>query len=276
MELRLSQGLMMGLFSGLAEPLPVSGDAHQALLRYLFGIEAVEPLFSLLCHLAVLAALLMTGRLELPRLYRTWKQLRLPPRRRTHQPDLNSINTLKLLRNAALIVFAGRLLGARLADVLDKPYILSITLIIGGMLLWIPSQYRSANKDARILTPADGLIFGAAATLGAIPGFSAVGVCMAAAQLRGTDRRYALRFSWLLLVFALLAMIVSDALALVAAGFAYGMWDVVVCLAGAACAAFGCWASVRLMNAICRKDISNFCYYSWGMALLVLALYLFV
>ena len=71
MKLNWLQSAMMGFVSGLAEPLPLSGEAHRGLLRQLFGIQSEGPLFLLACHLAVLVVVLLTGRLELNRLRRT-------------------------------------------------------------------------------------------------------------------------------------------------------------------------------------------------------------
>ena len=68
MNLSWLQSAMMGFVSGFSEPLPMSAEAHRGLLRQCFGVESEGPLFLLMCHIAVLAVILMTGRLELNRL----------------------------------------------------------------------------------------------------------------------------------------------------------------------------------------------------------------
>ena len=50
------QTILFGLVSGLTEILPVSADAHQAILTKLFG-QTSAPLLQLIVHAAVLIAL---------------------------------------------------------------------------------------------------------------------------------------------------------------------------------------------------------------------------
>ncbi len=277
MELSLTQSLMMGLFSGLTEPMAMSPEAHRGLLQYMFGVDSVSPVLTLAAHVAVLVVLLMSAPLELGRLNRSWKQLRLPPRRRTHQPELNSVNTIKLLKTSVPVVVAGTLLGTYLSALAGRLSVLVVALSLGGVLLWLPGHYRTGNKDARNLVPVDGWILGGAAALGAVPGLSAVGMCMSAASVRGVDRRYALRYAWILLMVRLLVVIVYDALQVAGTGLDLGWMEILKCLAGAAAAAGGAWLAVRMMlSHIKEKSITGFCYYSWGMALLCLVLYLMV
>lgn len=277
MELNLMQSLMMGFGYGLTEPMAMSSDAHRGLLQCFFGIRESSPLLMLMCHAAVLAVLLIRAPLELSRLSRTRRQLRLPPKRRTHHPEQNSVNTLKLLRTAGLLTAAGTLLGTYTDFMASGLHILAFTLLIGGVMLWLPGHCRTGNKDARHLMPADGMIMGAGAALGAVPGFSCVGLCMSAASVRGVDRRYALRFAWILLCIRLVVLMGIDILQVVGLGMELGWVQILACLAGAAAAAVGAWLAVQIMLTLIKtKSITGFGYYSWGMALLCLILYLMV
>ena len=51
MDMNFFESCLYGLFSGLAEFLPVSAEAHQVLLRQLFGVEGKLPLLNLLGHI---------------------------------------------------------------------------------------------------------------------------------------------------------------------------------------------------------------------------------
>lgn len=279
MNLNWLQSAIMGFVSGLSEPLPLSGDANRGLLRQLFGVESEGPLFVLAYHVAVLVVVLMTGRLELGRLRRTAKILKTPPRRRTGHPDQNSAGTIKLLRSAGLIAVVGRLLSVHLDFFADKLYLLTAALVVGGIIEWLPVHFRSANKDGRHLAPADGMLMGLGAALSAVPGISLVGASASLGLLRGTDRRYALRFSWLLLVVSLAAAIFIDVLTVVGAGFSFEWMELLCAAIGGACAAVGAYLAVQLMLALVRRSsngVSSFCYYNWGLALLCLVLFLLV
>lgn len=279
MKLNWLQSAMMGFVSGLAEPLPLSGEAHRGLLRQLFGIQSEGPLFLLACHLAVLVVVLLTGRLELNRLRRTRRLLKTPPRRRTSHPELNSEGTLKLLRSAALIAVIGRMLSVHLAVVSDKLYLLTPMLIVSGILLWLPTQMRTANKDGRHLAPVDGMLMGLGAAIGAVPGISLVGSAASIGIMRGVERHYAVRFSWLLLVLSLGTAVVLDVLAVIGAGVSFAWKELLAVAIAGVSAAFGAYLAVKLMLSLVRRGgsgITGFCYYNWGLALLCLVLFLLV
>lgn len=279
MKLSWLQSAMMGFVCGFSEPLPVSAEAHRSLMIQFFGVGSEGMLFRLACHLAVLIVILTGGHLELNRLRRTSKILKTPARRRTTHPDLNSAGTLKLLRSAALIAVLGRMLSVYLSVISGKLYLLMPMLIVCGVILWMPTQMRTANKDGRHLAPVDGMLMGLGAALGAIPGISPVGAAVCFGLMRGVDRRYALRFSWILLSISLASAIVLDLAALAGAGFELALADLLSALIGAVCAALGTYVGIRLMRSLIRRSfggVCGFCYYNWGLALLCLVLFLMV
>lgn len=271
------QSAVMGFVCGFCEPMPLSADAHRGLLRNLFGISCDGPLFLLLSHAAVLVVVLMAGGLDLKRLRRAFRLSRTPARRRSAEPDLLSLNTLKFLRGAALFVVVARMLAVRLESIADRLYLLPVFLTAGGLLQWLPALTRSGNKDARNMDKNDGMLMGAAAALSAVPGISLVGACASVGAMRGVSRRYAVRFAWIMLVISLCTGIALDALTLIGAGFEFEMMELLCAAVGAVCAAAGAYLAIRLMQALVRSaGISGFSYYHWGLALLCLVLFLIV
>lgn len=271
--------VMMGLVSGLCEPMPVSAEAHRSILRHFFGLSALEPLFLLACHAAALIVVLSAGRLELRRLWRTARILRTPQRRRTGHPSLNQAGTLRLLRSAALLTVVGRLLSFHLQTVADRLWLLALPLVFSGLLLWLPTHIRTANKDGRHLTSVDGLLMGLAALASAVPGVSLVGAVLSIASMRGTQRQYAVRFAWLLLSLSLMTAVVMDALFLIRAGASLGLPELLRAGLGGVAAALGSWLAIHVIRSRIRPGaggINGFCFYNWGMALLCLVLFLLV
>ena len=64
-HMNLLQNLIMGFVSGFAELLPISAEAHRAILCRLFGVESEGSLFRLLIHIACLAAVIYGCRNEI-------------------------------------------------------------------------------------------------------------------------------------------------------------------------------------------------------------------
>ena len=193
------QSLMMGLVTGFCEPSPVSAEAHRGLLRHLFGIESEGPLFLFLCHTAVLLVMLSAGKLELRRLRRTARLLKTPKRRRTGHFDLNSAGTNRMIRSAAVFAIAGGVLSISLDFLTRRMWVMTIPLAICALLLWLPTQFRTANKDGRHLSAVEGAVMGLGVLASAVPGISAVGAVTAIGSMLGAERRFALRFAWILL-----------------------------------------------------------------------------
>lgn len=279
MKLSWLQSAILGFVSGLSEPLPLSPEAHRAILGKFFGGGELNPLILFACHLAPMVVVLLTGSLELKRLRRTRKILKTPPRRRTGHPELNSAGTLKLLRTAVPIVLVARLLSVYLSGIGNKLYLLTLTLTLCGLILHIPTHMRTANKDGRHLIGFDGMLMAAGIGLGSLPGVSAVGAAVSLGTIRGADRRYALRFAWILLCIALAVSLGLDVLAILGTGLEFDLELILCALLAGAAAATGSWLAVRMMLALVRRGgngISGFSYYNWGLALLCLALFLLV
>ena len=273
------QSVMMGFISGLCEPMPISAEAHRSLLGHFFGLPTLEPLFLLACHTAVLIVVLSAGRLELRRLWRTGKLLRRADRRRNSHPSLNQAGTLRLLRVAALLTIVGRLLAIRLQTVTSRLWLLALPLIVSGLLLWLPTHIRTANKDGRHLTAVDGMLMGLAALVAAVPGISLVGAVLAIASMRGTHRQYAVRFAWLLLSMSLMTAVVMDLLMVIRGDLSFGLQQLLCAGLGGAAAALGAWVGIHAIRSRTRPGaggVAEFCFYNWGMALLCLALFLLV
>lgn len=271
--------VLLGLISGLCELMPMSASAHRGLLRQLLDLPAEEPLFTLLCRFGVLIVLLSSGILELRKLRRTARLLRMSPRRRTGHPSLNEKGTLKLFRMAAFPALIGGMLSTRLAGIADRLWLVPVPLVLGGLMLWLPTHMRSANKDGRHLSGAEGLLMGLGALAAAVPGISVVGAVFSIASMRGAQRRYALRFSMILAAAGLAGSAAMDLLALVGAGFSFGTAQLLSAGLGGAAAALGAYAAVQGMRVLIRPGagrVFGFCYYNWGQALLCLLLFLVV
>lgn len=273
------QSAWVGFLSGLSELLPVSAQAHRGLYCHMMGVEAAGLLQRLCCHIAILAVLLLAGNLELRRLYRTHKLLKTPTRRRTGRPELNSGGTLRMLRSAVLLAVLGRLLSVPLSFIGDRLWMLLLPLLLSGLILWLPTQMPTANKDGRHLTAADGALMGLGALLAAIPGLSGVGAVTAIGSMRGARRDYALRFAWILSGVGLATAIVMDLVVLARTGFSAALPELLTAAAGGLAAAVGAFLAIQLARALIRPGRSGlgiFCYFNWGLALLCGVLFLLV
>ena len=104
MEMTWYQSLLFGLISGLTDILPVSAQAHKAILLKLFGESGEMPVMRLMIHLAALAALYLSCRNQIARIMRQRKLAKIPKRRRKRPLDIRSMMDFRFLRTALLPV----------------------------------------------------------------------------------------------------------------------------------------------------------------------------
>lgn len=276
-RMNLFQSLIMGFVSGLAELLPISAEAHRALLCALFGVESEGGVFRLAVHIACLAAVIWGCKEEIRHIRRVRRLMKLPPRRRKSQPDSATLYTIRLLRSATILMVILKAGSFALSFIGQHMNTLAIALLFNGIFLILPAALRTGNKDSRNMLRLDGFAMGLGAGLSAVPGISAVGASISLGMARGVDRGYALRFAYLLMIRVLALQLIFDLLAIVAAGQGIVMLDVLLALVGALCAWGGSVLGIKLMRFIATfTNFSGFAYYSWGMALFCFILFLTV
>lgn len=277
MDMGWLESILYGLLSGFTEFMPVSAQAHGTLMRWMFGVEnaTLEELF---IHVAMLIGLLAALRPQLRQLRREQKLMRLPKRRRKHQPDQKTLMDLRLLKTAAVPMLLCYLIYPITAKLGDRFLWLAAFLILNGLLLYLPRLLPSGNKDSRMLTPLDGVLLGIVSGLSILPGISRLGVCASIAQARGADKQYALDIALLLGVPALALLVVIDGLYLILAGVAGITLTILLKALLAALAAYiGTYLAIILMRFLAVKaGFYAFAYYSWGAALFVFILYLWI
>lgn len=271
------QSLVMGFVSGLAELLPISAEAHLGILCTLFGIESADGILRFGIHLACLIVLLRVNREQIDHLRRTNQLMNVPTRRRKTNLDQRAVYTIRLFRSATVLVVIGKIFADPLSFIARNPAYLAITLLINGVLLYIPGFLPAGNKDSRNMPRLDGILMGLGAGLSVIPGLSLVGASLSLGTARGVDRRFALDFAWLLLIPGLAMDLIVDLVAIAEQAPVFNAMVVISTILGAVAAAFGAWLAMILMKVLSqRTGFTGFAYYSWGMALFSFVLFLMI
>ena len=77
----------------------------------------------------------------------------------------------------------------------------SFALLATGFILFFSDRMARGRKTERTATVLDALLVGCAQALGTLPGISRSGITISAGMLRGYDRTFAVRFSFLIDVY---------------------------------------------------------------------------
>jgi undecaprenyl-diphosphatase len=192
--------LILGLFQGFTEPIPISSSGHLVMLRHIFNLQdqLAGLSFEILVNTGSLIAVLIVFRKDLIRLTQNGLRYIL-------QKDRDAEATADFQFIIFLIIATiptgvlGFLLEDYISEKLSQPVIVGYTLLITAAALWVIRNIHGKKNDGD-LTVKDALIVGAAQAVSLIPGISRSGATIVAAMLVGMKRETAFRFSFLLYI----------------------------------------------------------------------------
>ena len=115
----------------------------------------------------------------------------------------------------------------------------------------------------------EGLLIGLGGALSVLPGVSGIGAMVSVSSICGVDRSYALDNALMASMVISAAMVVSDAVRLVAGGFGGVTFRIVLVYLASAFASFlGGMLGVRLLKkSVGERGFSFFAFYCWGLSL---------
>ena len=268
------ESLIFGLVSGLTEFLPVSSQAHQALLFRIFGMPQREPIRDLLVHVAVLLSLVAGCRGLFSRIQRESKLAASSKRSRIY--ELKGLYDLRLVKTASVPLLLGLLLYIAVEKLETRLLYIALFSIINGILLIITEHIRQGNKEASSMTGMDAVLIGLSGALSSLPGVSRIGAVHSIAVIRGADQQHALNWAYLLSIPALIVFLIFDFVHMISYGIGIVSFAVIVGYLLSAVAAFvGGYLSILFARRlIVRAGLTGFAYYSWGAALFAFLIYL--
>ena len=273
--MRFLESLLYGLFSGLAEFLPISSQAHQALLMQIFGRTQREPLRDLLVHIALIIALMLSA----SSLFSRVSQERGLSRNRksvNRRATSKYLMDLQLVCTAAIPMVIMLLIYLATGSWEFNPTVMMVVLIINGIIILVPDYMRHGNKDSRAISAFEAIIIGVASGLSFFPGISRTGACLSSAVVTGSNKQNGANWALMLALPALATYIMIDIIRLIAFGLAGVTFLAVLGYLVSAITAFiGGYLSVIILRFITeRANTAVFAFYSWGMALFGFLLYL--
>lgn len=194
--------IILGLVEGFTEFLPVSSTGHLIIFDDLLGFDGPPGhVFEIVIQLGAILSVLAVY------FARLWHVLVTLPRSRESQRFV-----LLLIMGFLPAGVLGALLHGFIKSVLFSPYVVSVTLFLGGIaILWI----ERLNPKARLqsvdeFTPLFALKVGCCQALAMIPGVSRAGATILGAMLLGAERRCATEFSFLLALPTMVGATVYD------------------------------------------------------------------
>lgn len=205
--------IVLALIQGLTEFLPISSSAHLILPSVLLGWQDQGLAFDLVLNIGTLAAVLIYFRQEVFKMSSAWVTS-IKSKQQTQDSKL-AWWIIWATIPAALIGFFGKDL---IETYLRSGYVIAVTTVVFGLLLWWADTYAKQVKDEYQAGLKGAIFLGFAQALALIPGTSRSGITITAGLMLGLTRNAAARFSFLMSIpiigmasgYDLLKFIVSD------------------------------------------------------------------
>ena len=276
MDLNWLQSILFGLVSGLTDILPVSAQAHKALLLKLFGLSSEPIILRFMIHLATFAGLYYCCQNHILRISRQRRLARIPKKRRKRPLDTRTLMDYKLLKMMVIPVIASFFVYEKTSVWNHSLNWIALFVLINAVIMYLPVLMPSGNKDSRSFSPVEGLLIGIGGALGVVPGISSMGATTSILLLRGADRTFALNMALLLQMAVNAGMLVMDIVAMWTLGIGVISFGGIVCCILAAAAAFaGVFLGIKILRILAVNiGFNMFAFYSLGLALFAFILFL--
>lgn len=196
----LFQAVILGVFQGVAEFLPISSSGHLALLQWLFKIEEGNLFFTEMLHFGTLISIVIVYFNDIVKIVVDMFKL---------IGDLlkgRKIKGLTTYQKLGMFIIVGSIptaiIGLSFEEFFESLYTsimpIGIALMITGILLWVAEKKSFQNKNVKEMTFLDSIIIGTFQGVAIIPGISRSGSTIVAGLFRGLNKSLATEYSFLL------------------------------------------------------------------------------
>jgi len=266
--------LFLGLVQGIAEFLPISSSGHLSILQNLFRIEYSDErhlLFDVLLHLGTLVSICAVYRHEIKEMIVDGiEYLRLKSDSNQDEPVV-----LKPPGRALLFVIIGTLpllvfFWIPVSRLFFNTYFIGFALIVTGCILYVASNFiKEGNKTDKTMTLTDAILIGLAQAVAVLPGLSRSGTTISVGLARGLEGTFAVRFSLLLSIPAVLGATLVSIYRAISGGADFSLLPTY--LAGFVIAAgVGYFTIHFLRRLMINHKFGNISYYCWGVGLVTI------
>ena len=271
--------IFLGFIQGVAEFLPISSSGHLAVLQNIFHMQTAEEghmFFDVLLHLGTVVSIVVVYWKDIVNIVRdTLDFLRTAryadPSARKEHPGGRFLLKKKKKKMPLFLILPFH-------DSLEQLYystaFIGAAFILTGCVLFISDRMTPGRKNERTMRVTDALIIGVCQAIATIPGISRSGSTITAGIATGQSRGYAMKYSLLMSVPAVLG---ANLLSLIKAIKNDVDWSSLPAyLIGTVVAMVVGYVSILLLQRLLKKGkFGKFAYYLWGVGVFTLIASLF-
>ncbi|MCI5533704.1 MAG: undecaprenyl-diphosphate phosphatase [Firmicutes bacterium] len=266
------EATVLGLVQGLAEFLPISSSGHLALLQNWFGIDETKVLlFTVLLHVGTLISVFIMYWKDIweliVELVLTIKDLCTGKGLRMEERPVRKLGVMIIVATIPTAI-----IGLLFNDFFDSLYTsvipIGVGLIITGFLLVFAEKKGESDRGIKQMNLRNAIFIGTVQGIAICPGISRSGSTLFGSLICNLDRKFAVKFVFLISIPSILGSAILEAPAAIEAGVSLSQLGPV--LWGMAVAAVaGIVAIKSMIKIVSDKKLSWFSYYVWILGLVV-------
>lgn len=264
------EAIVMGIFQGVAEFLPISSSGHLALLQYIFKIKEGNLFFTEMLHFGTLLSIFIVYFKDIARIIYEFFGLIGTILKRKKITRLTKYQWFGMLIIVGSIPTA--IIGLSLKDFFESLYTsivpIGVAFIVTGFLLWFAERSGGEGKDVRDVKLIDAILIGIFQGIAIIPGISRSGSTIVGGLFRGLKKPVATEYSFLLALPATFGAFLLGMKDVVEGGEAFVNGPLILgVILSAVTGVFAIKALIKLLN---RNKLKYFSYYLWTLGVLTI------
>ena len=267
--------IVLGLVQGIAEFLPISSSGHLSILNNLFAMTTTADghlFYDVLLHLGTLISICIVYWEDIAAMFfEVLGFINIGPLAGARKARYPAARLFFMIVMATLPLLLILPIKNLLEGLYNNNIFIGIALVLTGCMLYVSDRMQPGKKTVGSMTIFDALIIGLCQCVAVVPGLSRSGTTITAGIATGLKRDFAVKFSFLMSLPAVLgANILSFADALnegvdVSSLPAYFIGMAVAMVSGI--------CSIHLLRYIAnRGKFGGFAYYCWVVGVLAIIL----
>lgn len=277
--MELWKAIVMGIIQGLAEFLPVSSSGHLAIFKHILNIdfETGGIVFDVMLHMGTLLAIFIAFWSDIKELifegfcivvdcFANTKRFLGNLFAKRKKPYRNIVNTpyRRFIMLVIVSTIPTGIIGIVFNDLIEQAsstlIMPGVCLIVTAILLHIADNAIIGNKDAEDVSYKEAGLVGLAQGFATLPGLSRSGTTITACRVLGFDKNFAVKYSFIMSIPAVLGAAVLELGDFSLAGL--GVTTLVNYLIGTIVSAVVGYICIKTMLVIVRKKtFRGFSYY---------------
>ena len=274
----LWNAIILGIVQGIAEFLPISSSGHLSVLQNLFHMSTAEEghmFFDVMLHFGTLISICIVYWKDIVAMVRETLQF-LSGKGGAKGAD-GKRQSLPAARMVLMIIFATLPLVLimpvkdRVEQLYYHTFAIGLFFIITGFILFVSDKMPRGTRTEKNMRVTDALIIGLCQCVATIPGISRSGSTITAGMATGLDRDFAVKFSFMMSIPAVLGASLLTLIDAVKTGIDASLLPVY--LVGTVISTVVGAFAIKLVKSITSKGkFGNFAYYCWTVGALTILL----